>query len=159
MTTNETPQVPPMLDQAAINSLVEMINLLASAKDAMSDEIVTRLARTASEGMTLLDRLTRNEGLMRLLQVLDRPESQYLLISLADALAKMSRELAAAPPAKGASSACCSWPASPAPRKGCGRFRCSASTGTIACASCTGAAVSLPKQVLPRCHDLLNVQL
>mgnify|MGYP001603156090 FL=1 len=101
MTTNETPQVPPMLDRAAVDSLVEMINLLASAKDAMSDEIVTRLARTASEGITLLDRLTRNEGLMRLLQVLDRPESQYLLISLADALAKMSRELAAAPPAKG----------------------------------------------------------
>jgi len=101
VTTNETPQVPPMLDQAAVDSLVEMINLLASAKDAMSDEIVTRLARTASEGITLLDRLTRNEGLMRLLQVLDRPESQYLLISLADALAKMSRELAAAPPAKG----------------------------------------------------------
>lgn len=101
VTTNETPQAPLMLDRAAVDSLVEMINLLASAKDAMSDEIVTRLARTASEGMTLLDRLTRNEGLMRLLQVLDRPESQYLLISLADALAKMSRELAAAPPAKG----------------------------------------------------------
>jgi len=90
-----------MLDQAAVDSLVEMLNLLASAKDAMSDEIVTRLARTASEGMTLLDRLTRNEGVMRLLQVLDRPESQYMLISLADALAKMSRELATAPPAKG----------------------------------------------------------
>lgn len=101
MTANETPQVPPMLDQAAVNSLVEMINLLAAAKDSMSDEIVTRLARTASEGMTLLDRLTRNEGLMRLLQVLDRPESQYLLTSLADALGQMSRELATAPPAKG----------------------------------------------------------
>jgi len=101
MTANETPQVPPMLDQAAAKSLVDMINLLASAKDAMSDEMVSRLARTASEGMTLLDRLTRNEGLMRLLQVLDRPESQYLMISLADSLAKMSRELATAPPAKG----------------------------------------------------------
>ena len=101
MSANETPQVPPALDAATVNSLVEMMNFLASAKDAMSDEIVTRLARTASEGMTLLDRLTRNEGVMRLLQVLDRPESQYLLISLADALAKMSRELAAAPPAKG----------------------------------------------------------
>lgn len=101
MTANETPQVPPMLDQAAVDSLVEMINLLESAKDAMSDEMVTRLARTASEGMTLLDRLTRNEGLMRLLQVLDRPESQYLLTSLADALGQMSRELATAPPAKG----------------------------------------------------------
>ena len=101
MSANETPQVPPALDAATVNSLVEMMNFLASAKDAMSDEIVTRLARTASEGMTLLDRLTRNEGVMRLLQVLDRPESQYMLISLADALAKMSRELATAPPAKG----------------------------------------------------------
>lgn len=101
MANEKTPQVLPALDEATVNSLVEMINFLASAKDAMSDEIVTRLARTASEGMTLLDRLIRNEGLMRLLQVLDRPESQYLLMSLADALAKMSRELATAPPAKG----------------------------------------------------------
>ena len=101
MSANETPQVTPALDAAAVDSVVEIINFVASAKDAMSDEIVTRLARTASEGMTLLDRLTRNEGLMRLLQVLDRPESQYMLISLADALAKMSRELATAPPAKG----------------------------------------------------------
>jgi uncharacterized protein YjgD (DUF1641 family) len=90
-----------MLDQAAVNGLVEMINFVASAKDAMSDEIVARLARTMSEGMTMLDRLTRNEGLMRLLQVLDRPETQHLLTSLADALGQMSRELATAPPAKG----------------------------------------------------------
>lgn len=102
MSANETPQVPPAaLDAAAVNSLVEMLNFLASAKDAMSDEIVARLARTMSEGMTLLDRITRNEGVLRMLQVLDRPETQYLLISLADALAKMSRELATAPPAKG----------------------------------------------------------
>ncbi len=102
MSANETPQVPPAaLDAASVDSLVEMLNFLASAKDAMSDEIVTRLARTMSEGMTLLDRLTRNEGVIRMLQVLDRPETQYLMISLADALAKMSRELATAPPAKG----------------------------------------------------------
>jgi hypothetical protein len=51
--------------------------------------------------MTLLDRLLRNEGLRRLLQVLDRPESQFLLVSLADAIGKMSRELATIPPAQG----------------------------------------------------------
>jgi len=102
VSANETPQVPPAtLDAASVESVVEMINFVASAKDAMSDEIVTRLARTMSEGMTLLDRLTRNEGVIRMLQVLDRPETQYLLISLADALAKMSRDLATAPPAKG----------------------------------------------------------
>ncbi len=102
MSANETPQVPPAaLDAASVDSLVEMLNFLASAKDAMSDDIVARLARTMSEGMTLLDRITRNEGVLRMLQVLDRPETQYLLISLADALAKMSRELATAAPAKG----------------------------------------------------------
>lgn len=101
MTTNETAKVPATFDQATIDSLVEMLNFLGSAKDAMSDDMVTRLARTASEGMNLLDRLTRNEGLMRLLQVLDRPEMQYHLMSFGDALSKMSRDLAIAPPARG----------------------------------------------------------
>jgi uncharacterized protein YjgD (DUF1641 family) len=98
---DETPGVPPALTETAVNDLVEIIDLLASARDAMSDEMVTRIARTASEGMTLLDRLTRNEGLMGLLQVLDRPETQYLMTSLADALGRMSQELATAPPARG----------------------------------------------------------
>lgn len=98
---NETPQVPAILDEASVKSLVEMIHLVAAAKDAMSDEIVSRMARTASEGMTLIDRLTRNEGLMCLLQALDRPETQHLLISLADTLGQMSRDLATAPPTKG----------------------------------------------------------
>ncbi|MCG6872464.1 MAG: hypothetical protein LJE84_09255 [Gammaproteobacteria bacterium] len=84
-----------------IEQLSELATLVASARDAMSDEIVTRVSSALSEGITLLDRLTRNEGLMRLLQVLDRPESQYLLCSLSDAINQMSRELATAPPAKG----------------------------------------------------------
>lgn len=84
-----------------LEQLSELATLVLSARDALSDDIVTRLAGAFSEGITLLDRLTRNEGLMRLLQVLDRPESQHLLTSLADALGQMSRELATAPPAKG----------------------------------------------------------
>jgi len=90
-----------MLDEASINSLVEMINLLAAAKDAMSDQMVTRMAHTASEGMNLLDHLTRNKGLMYLLQALERPEIQVYLIGLSDALSQMSREIASSPPAKG----------------------------------------------------------
>lgn len=81
--------------------LAEFATLVTAAQDAMSDDIVTRLAGALSEGITLLDRLTRNEGLMRLLQVLDRPESQYLLISLSEALGAMSRDIATAPPARG----------------------------------------------------------
>jgi uncharacterized protein YjgD (DUF1641 family) len=101
VSANETPQVSPALNAEAINTLVEILNLLASARDAMSDEMVSRLAHTLSEGLMLLDRLTRNEGLMRLLCVLDRPEIQYLLVSLSHAILAMSRDLATVPPAKG----------------------------------------------------------
>lgn len=84
-----------------LEQLTELATLVASARDAMSDEMVTRLARASSEGLTLLDRLIRNEGLMRLLQVLDRPESQHLLVGLSKALTQMTREIAASPPARG----------------------------------------------------------
>ncbi len=84
-----------------LEQLSELATLVASARDAMSDEIVTRLSRVFSEGISLLDRLTRNEGLMKLLEVLDRPESQHLLVGLSNAISKMSREIAAAPPAHG----------------------------------------------------------
>jgi len=84
-----------------LEQLAELATLVASARDAMSDEIVTRLSRVFSDGISLLDRLTRNEGLMRLLEVLDRRESQHLLIGLSKALSQMSRDIATAPPASG----------------------------------------------------------
>lgn len=84
-----------------LEQLADLALLVASARDAMSDEMIARLARSLSEGVALLDRLTRNEGLMRLLQVLDRPETQYLLLALSKALGQMSREVAIAAPAPG----------------------------------------------------------
>ena len=103
--TEEEPLAAAAADHDAIvgdlEQLSELATLVTSAQDAMSDEIVTRMSSVFSEGISLLDRLTRNEGLMHLLRALDRPETQLLLISLADALSAMSREIAAAPPAKG----------------------------------------------------------
>jgi len=84
-----------------LEQLSELATLVTSARDAMSDEIVSRVASALSEGITLLDRLTRNEGLMRLLQVLDRPDCQYLLVGLADALTATSRDIATAAPSRG----------------------------------------------------------
>jgi uncharacterized protein YjgD (DUF1641 family) len=103
--STEKPFVAPSVELGGfareLEQLTELATLVASARDAMSDEIVARLARAVSEGVTLLDRLTRNEGLMRLLQVLDRPEAQHLLLGLSKALGQMSREVAVAPPARG----------------------------------------------------------
>ena len=84
-----------------LEQLSELATLVTSARDAMSDDIVTRVSSAFSEGISLLDRLTRNEGLMRLVLSLDRPENQRLLASLADALTATSRDLAQGSPAKG----------------------------------------------------------
>ncbi|MGD9670959.1 MAG: hypothetical protein AB7U75_18260 [Hyphomicrobiaceae bacterium] len=84
-----------------LSDLTELASIVSAARDALSDDMVTRLSSAFSEGIILLDRLTRNQGFMRLLQVLDKPESQKLLLSFADALSSMSRELAATEPAKG----------------------------------------------------------
>lgn len=84
-----------------LQRLVEFAQIVSAARDAMSDDIVTRLSGAMSEGITLLDRLTRNQGLMSLLQVLDREDSQNFLIALSKAIHEASQEIASTPPAIG----------------------------------------------------------
>jgi hypothetical protein len=99
-TPNE-PMVEQKINTGDLDQLYELSTLVTSARDALSDGMVTRMSSAFSEGFSLLDRLTRNEGLMELLRVLDRPESQLLLKGLADAIGEMTREVSNAPPAKG----------------------------------------------------------
>lgn len=100
MTIQTETSIPAMATED-LQRLVEVAQLVTAARDAMSDEIVTRLSWAMSEGLTLLDRLTRNEGLMHLLKVLDRQDTQYLLIALSDAIHEASQEIPANPPATG----------------------------------------------------------
>ena len=87
--------------EKSLEGLAEIGTVIAAAKDALNDDIVSRMASTFSEGVMLLDRLTRNQALVRLLQNLDRPENQALLKSLSDALSKTSIEMSSSAPAKG----------------------------------------------------------
>ena len=66
--------------------LIELAAAISAAQDAMTDDIVTRLASAMGEGMILMDRLTRNQGLMSLLQALNQPAVQDNLERLAEAL-------------------------------------------------------------------------
>ncbi|MBM3369001.1 MAG: hypothetical protein FJY43_12130 [Betaproteobacteria bacterium] len=92
---------PAAVGDADLQRLAEFAHLVTSAQDALSDEMVSRIASTFSEGITMLDRLTRNEGLTHLLRELDRAENQQFLIALSNAFTKASRELASSPPAAG----------------------------------------------------------
>ena len=98
-TENETPDVE--FRDVDLQQLIEVAQLITAARDAMSDEIVTRLSGALSEGVSLLDRITRNEGLMQLLQVLDHPDTQNWLVALSESLHVASQEIASTPPTKG----------------------------------------------------------
>jgi uncharacterized protein YjgD (DUF1641 family) len=84
-----------------LQQLVELGTLVSAARDALSDDMIARAAGAFSEGVTLMDRLTRNDGLVHLLQEMDRPENQRFLISMSNAFTAASRDLATAPPAGG----------------------------------------------------------
>lgn len=98
-TQNETSL--PNFSEGDLQRLVEFAQLVTSAQDAMNDDIVNRLASTASEGMNMLDRLTRNQGLLHMLREMDRPENQCFLICLSNAFTEASRDLATTPPTGG----------------------------------------------------------
>ena len=68
MTSPETPTSSGQPQDLA--KLIELAAAISAAQDAMTDDIVTRLASAMGEGMILMDRLTRNQGLMSLLQAL-----------------------------------------------------------------------------------------
>jgi hypothetical protein len=95
----ETPVEP--IASEDLQQLVELSHFLASARDALSDNMVSRIARATSEGLNQLDRLTRNEGLMYLLQILNYEDSQRLLFTLADVLRALSHEISETTPASG----------------------------------------------------------
>lgn len=101
-----------------LDQLSELATLVAAARDALSDEMITRLASAFSEGITLLDRLTRNEGLMHLLHELDRPENQHFLVSLSNAFTEASRDIATAAPAKGGVMGLCRLACKPGTQEG-----------------------------------------
>ena len=98
---NNTSSENATISSNDLERLSEFASIVAAAQDALTDDMVSRLASAFSEGMVLLDRVTRNEGLIRLMQELDHPENQALLMGLSTALAKTSRDIAIAPPAKG----------------------------------------------------------
>jgi len=95
----ETPLEPTENDDLA--RLIEFAQIVTAGRDAMSDHIVARVAKVLTEGLNLLDSVTRNSGLMRLFQVLESEDSQALLIAIADALHQAGRDIGGAEPAAG----------------------------------------------------------
>lgn len=68
------PQLAQMVENGDLKRLVSLARLYGSAEDALTEDIVGRLAESASEGLSLLDRLNRG-GAGRLVEMLAQLEA------------------------------------------------------------------------------------
>ena len=82
----------PIISRMAVDGDLERLSQLArvynSAQDALTDEMIGRLAETMGEGLSLLDRLNRG-GAGRLVEMLEHLESTGALERIAATLPKL----------------------------------------------------------------------
>src|SRR5450830_1609512 len=72
------PLLAQMVDNGDLQRVVNLARIYGSAEDAMTEEMVGRLAEAASEGLSLLDRLNRG-GAGRLVEMLAKLEASGAL--------------------------------------------------------------------------------
>ena len=75
------PAISRMVENGDLDRVVNLSRVLGAAGDALTDDIIARLAETGGELLCIADRLSRSEGLMRLLDLLER---EHIINTLAD---------------------------------------------------------------------------
>ena len=95
------PAISQLVENGDLDRIVNLARLVGSAEDALTDDMVGRLARVVSEGLFLIDRLTRSEGFMRMIAILERDDIQETLTQVLQAVSKARDDARTAPAAKG----------------------------------------------------------
>jgi uncharacterized protein YjgD (DUF1641 family) len=81
-----------MVNNGDLERLAQLARVFHAAQDALTDEMVGRLAETVGEGMSLLDRVNRS-GFWRLVEVMERLESTGALERIAISLPQLLERL------------------------------------------------------------------
>ena len=95
------PTIARLAENGDLERLANVVRLVAAMEDSMNEDIVVRLAATAASLTTLADKLARNDGLLKLIDLLGRDDVQAALPRLLDAVSKASAESATQPPPTG----------------------------------------------------------
>jgi len=95
------PAITQLVEHGDLERIVHLARVLGSMEDAVNDEMISRLAAVAGEAIFLMDRLTRNDALTRVMELLLREEVQSVLVRFGEALVESSREFEQQPPPKG----------------------------------------------------------
>ncbi len=94
---NAFPVISALVRNGDLDRLAALARVLGGMGDALSDDIVTRLAETASNGLVLIDRVTRRGLADRLIGFADQVDRSHLLEDLLAALARTAEEEASKP--------------------------------------------------------------
>jgi hypothetical protein len=86
--TKAIPAIADLVNNGDLDRMTRLARLYASAEDALTDEMIGRLAETAAEGISLLDRLNRG-GAGRLVEMLAHMEASGSLQRIADTLPRL----------------------------------------------------------------------
>lgn len=86
------PAIAELVNNGDLDRLAKLARVYGSAEDALSDEMIGRIAETTAEGISLLDRLSRG-GAGRLVEMLTHLESSGDLHRIAVAIPKLVERL------------------------------------------------------------------
>lgn len=95
------PAITQLVENGDLDRVIGLARLVGSAQDALSDDIISRLAHTAGELMCLVDRVARTPGFLRLLDLLGRDDIQDTLVNVLEGIGRAQQEIEKAPPSKG----------------------------------------------------------
>jgi uncharacterized protein YjgD (DUF1641 family) len=86
------PALAGLINNGDLDRLAKLARVYGAAEDALSEEMVGRIAETAAEGLSLLDRLTRG-GAFRMVEMLAQLESSGSLQRIAETLPRLAQKL------------------------------------------------------------------
>lgn len=86
------PSIARMVRDGDLERLVQLARVYGSAEDALTDEMIGRLAETLAEGLSLMDRLSRG-GVLRLVEMMERMQASGALERIAVTLPKIMERL------------------------------------------------------------------
>jgi uncharacterized protein YjgD (DUF1641 family) len=86
------PALAEMVNNGDLERLSQLARVYHAAQDALTDEMIGRMAETLGDGLSLLDRVNRS-GFWRLVEVMERLESTGALERIATSLPQLLERL------------------------------------------------------------------
>jgi uncharacterized protein YjgD (DUF1641 family) len=86
------PAIAELVNNGDLDRLVRVARVYGAAEDALTDDMINRMAATIGEGLSMLDKLNRS-GVGRLIAMLERMEASGSLEKLTETLPRLCDRL------------------------------------------------------------------